>query len=183
MGDFLSESRISGNTGDIAKKITVKLWGKGVFEKQEWLPGSSNTRYYKRKSGQFIYSKLDFLNQAFGIIPEHLDGFESTVDLPCFDIKNELHPVFLFEYVKRRDFYHKHGELADGGRKAKRIQTDTFLSFEITLPHLPEQQKIARCLSPLDEWISAQDEQLETYKIHKKALMQQLFPVMNRAGA
>src|ERR1700736_4441985 len=58
---FLTESRVLGSTGNVAKKITVKLWGKGVFEKGESIKGSENTQYYKRRAGQFIYSKLDFL--------------------------------------------------------------------------------------------------------------------------
>jgi type I restriction enzyme S subunit len=62
LGDFLRESRLSGNKGNVARKITVKLWGKGVFEKNEAIQGSANTQYYRRKAGQFIYSKLDFLN-------------------------------------------------------------------------------------------------------------------------
>lgn len=79
LAEFLTESRILGNKGDVARKITVKLWGKGVYEKNETIEGSINTQYYRRKSGQFIYSKLDFLNQAFGVIPDHLNGYESTV--------------------------------------------------------------------------------------------------------
>lgn len=174
---FLTESRIEGGAGDTAKKITVKLWGKGVFAKNESIKGSENTRYYKRKAGQFIYSKLDFLNQAFGLIPEYLDGFESTVDLPCFDIGEELEPVFLLEYVKRDDFYKKNGEIADGGRKAKRIQTEVFLSFPIALPaQKAEQQKIAECLASLDELIAAETKKLDALKTHKKGLMQQSFP-------
>jgi len=39
-----------------------------------------------------------------------------------------------------------------------------------------EQQKIADCLSSLDEQISQQTSKLQTLKEHKKALMQQLFP-------
>ncbi len=86
IGSFLTESRISGSNGRNAQKITVKLYGKGVIAKDEKRIGSETTQYYVRKSGQFIYSKLDFLNGAFGIIPDELDGFESTLDLPAFDI-------------------------------------------------------------------------------------------------
>jgi type I restriction enzyme S subunit len=39
-----------------------------------------------------------------------------------------------------------------------------------------EQQKIADCLSSLDDCITAQAERIETLKIHKKGLMQGLFP-------
>ena len=176
LGDFLSESRLPGSKGNIAKKITVKLWGNGVYEKNDAILGSVNTQYFRRKSGQFIYSKLDFLNQAFGIIPPNLDNFESTVDLPCFDIADGLNSVFLLEYVKRKDFYARLGETADGSRKARRIHADTFLSFPIYLPTLVEQQKIAECLSSVDELIAAEARNLDALKTHKKGLMQQLFP-------
>jgi type I restriction enzyme S subunit len=138
IGSYLTESRITGSKGDTARKITVKLWGNGVSEKKETSPGSANTQYFRRRAGQFIYSKLDFLNQAFGIIPSWLDGYESTIDLPCFDIADGLHPCFLLNYVKRREFYERAGEAADGSRKAKRIQSDTFLGCPIAHRPSPE---------------------------------------------
>jgi len=176
VGDFLTESRVQGSSGDLAKKITVKLWGKGVFEKNESILGSINTQYYRRSAGQFIYSKLDFLNQAFGIVPDYLDGYESTVDLPCFDFLKGMVSKFLLEYVVRDDFYKKFGEIADGGRKAKRIQAEVFLSFPMFIPTPAEQQKIADCLSSVDELITAHGQKLELLKKYKKGLMQQLFP-------
>ena len=176
LGEYLNESRLPGTKGNVAKKITVKLWGNGVFGKTEAVHGSVNTQYFRRKAGQFIYSKLDFINQAFGIIPGNLDNFESTVDLPCFDIAEGLNSVFLLEYVRRKDYYEKVGEAADGSRKARRIHAETFLSFPVTLPSSVEQQKIADCLSSVDELIAAQARKLDALKIHKKGLMQQLFP-------
>ncbi|MBK7004039.1 MAG: restriction endonuclease subunit S [Burkholderiales bacterium] len=177
IGDFLIESRLPGSKGNVAKKLTVKLWGNGVFGKNELIQGSINTQYFRRKAGQFIYSKLDFLNQAFGVIPPNLDGFESTVDLPCFDIADELNTVFLLEYVKRKEFYERLGETADGSRKARRIHAETFQSFPLVLPTPAEQKKkIADCLSSLDELIAAQARKVDALKTHKKGLMQQLFP-------
>lgn len=176
MGMYLRESRIAGSKGNVARKITVRLWGNGVFEKKESVQGSINTQYYRRRAGQFIYSKLDFLNQAFGIVPEDLDGYESTVDLPCFDVSAELNPVFLLEYVKRKEFYERVGEAADGSRKAKRIQVETFLECPIAIASRAEQQKIASCLSSLDDLITAQAKKIDLLKTYKKGLMQQLFP-------
>ncbi|WP_018405018.1 restriction endonuclease subunit S [Marinobacter gelidimuriae] len=46
-----------------------------------------------------------------------------------------------------------------------------------------EQQKIADCLSSLDELIAAQTEKLNALKTHKKGLMQQLFPSPEAVGA
>lgn len=44
------------------------------------------------------------------------------------------------------------------------------------LPKPTEQQKIASCLSSLDELITANTDKLETLKTYKKGLMQNLFP-------
>ncbi|MEY2842528.1 MAG: hypothetical protein RI920_565 [Pseudomonadota bacterium] len=176
LSEYLAESRVSGSKGDAAKKLTVKLWGGGVFAKNEAIQGSVNTQYYRRSAGQFIYSKLDFLNQAFGLIPASLDGYESTVDLPCFDFSEGLNPVFLLDYVQRKEFYKKVGEAADGSRIAKRINADVFLGFPVHLPQPREQQKIADCLSSLGELIAAQARKVEALKTHRKGLMQQIFP-------
>ncbi|MFN9017917.1 MAG: restriction endonuclease subunit S [Pseudanabaena sp.] len=49
-------------------------------------------------------------------------------------------------------------------------------AFETCIPLLPEQKKIADCLSSLDDRITAETQKLDTLKAHKKGLMQQLFP-------
>lgn len=175
ISSFMMESRVKGSTGDIAKKITVKLWGKGVFEKTRKDDGSVNTQYYTRKSGQFLYSKLDFLNCAFGIVPEELNGFESTVDLPCFDMSDEINKTFILEYIKQKRFYKKYGDMADGSRKAKRIHADTFLSFPINLPSENEQNKIADFLESIDQKISLAQQQIEQTQAYKQGLLQQMF--------
>lgn len=173
LSKHLTESRISGTNGAIAKKLTVKLWNKGVFEKREIHEGSESTTYYKRKAGQLIYSKLDFLNCAFGIIPDHLDGYESTQDLPCFDIK-EVNPYFLLSYVTQRNFYIHFGMIADGGRKARRVGPEDMLSFPLVYPTLTEQEKIAEILSAQDKLILLKEKLIDKKKQQKKALMQQL---------
>lgn len=47
----------------------------------------------------------------------------------------------------------------------------------IYLPKRQEQQKIADCFSSLDKAIEAEVEKLEALKLHKKGLMQKLFPI------
>ena len=156
LSQHLTESRVSGTNGAIAKKLTVKLWNKGVFEKREIHEGSESTTYYKRKAGQLIYSKLDFLNCAFGIIPKHLDGYESTLDLPCFDI-SEVDPYYLLTYMTQRNFYTHFGMIADGGRKARRVGPEDMLSFPLIYPTLVEQEKIAEILSAQDKLIELKE--------------------------
>ena len=47
------------------------------------------------------------------------------------------------------------------------------------IPSVDEQQKIAECLSSLDNLIESQDNKVAALKQHKQGLMQQLFPVMD----
>ena len=174
LSSYLSESFVIGNTGNVAKKITVKLWNKGVVAKKEIHRGSENTRYYKRKKGQLIYSKLDFLNCAFGIIPESLDGFESTQDLPAFDIEG-VDPVFLLSQIVQKRFYERWGTMvANGGRKARRISEDDFLSFPIAVLRIEEQRKIAAILTAQDKVIELKERLLAEKQRQKAYLMQQL---------
>lgn len=174
VSEFLTESRTAGSNGRDAKKITVKLYGKGVFAKDEPRPGSVNTKYYIRESGQFIYSKLDFLNGAFGIVPDELNGYESTLDLPTFDFSEGLNPYWLLSFFSRESFYKKFGASAIGSRKARRISPSEFLNIELPLPPLPEQKKIAAILSSVDETISKTKSIIEQTKKVKKGLMQKL---------
>jgi type I restriction enzyme S subunit len=174
IGDLLSESRINGSDGRTARKITVKLYGKGVVPKEEKMSGSAATKYYKRRAGQFIYSKLDFLNGAFGIIPPEMDGYESTLDLPCFDFKGGVLPQFFLYFVSRESFYSRFASAALGGRKARRIQVEEFLESEIEIPEIEEQEKIVKVLVSCDQEMALLNRKLSLLKKQKQGLMQQL---------
>lgn len=171
---FIVESRMAGSTGDTAKKITVKLYGQGVVAKIEKRVGSESTKYYSRRSGQFIYSKLDFLNGAFGIVPPELDGYESTLDLPAFDFQDCVDPNWFIYYVSREEFYTSQLGLANGGRKARRVNPSDLLDVQIPTPTLDEQKQIASILKSSDAEISLMQQRLDNLKKQKKALMQQL---------
>ncbi len=56
------------------------------------------------------------------------------------------------------------------------LNAEIIRALPIAFPSSLEQQKIADCLSSLDELITAEIQKLDTLKIYKKGLMQQLFP-------
>lgn len=63
------------------------------------------------------------------------------------------------------------------GAKVLGISATRLRNLRLSLPNdKAEQQKIADCLSSLDELIAAQARKVEALKTHKKGLMQQLFP-------
>jgi type I restriction enzyme S subunit len=62
------------------------------------------------------------------------------------------------------------------GIGAGKIDTNDLKKLVIQVPLKLEQQKIASCLSSLDDLITAQADKIEQLKLHKKGLMQGLFP-------
>jgi type I restriction enzyme, S subunit len=174
--DFLHESRNRSEGNDPSKRITVRLNLRGVEHREHRGTESTEaTNHFRRNAGQFIYGKQNIHKGAFGIIPEQLHGYETSQDLPCFDFKGRCSPQWLFYHFAREEIYLPL-ELKMTGTGSKRLNEKTFLSLAIPAPSYIEQQKIADCLSSVDELIAAQARKVDALKTHKNGLMQQLFP-------
>jgi type I restriction enzyme S subunit len=94
--------------------------------------------------------------------------------------------ISVFETAQNSLFYthyfrHLYREFAKvvEGQNVKNLYYSEPEPLPIHRPSLPEQQKIANCLSSIDELITAQSQKLNTLKAHKKGLMQQLFPAVD----
>jgi type I restriction enzyme S subunit len=57
-----------------------------------------------------------------------------------------------------------------------KLMNGVMSKIPIPFPPVAEQQKIAECLSSVDELMAAQARKVDALKTHKKGLMQQLFP-------
>ncbi len=66
-------------------------------------------------------------------------------------------------------------QTSDGGT-INRLYNSDLKRMKVSYPSLPEQRKIASCLSSLDTLIEVQQERIALLKTHKKGLLQQLFP-------
>ncbi len=69
------------------------------------------------------------------------------------------------------------------GMTQPKLNKEKLDSIPIPLPKEPEQQRIADCLTSLDDIIAAETRTLNTLKSHKKGLMQQLFPQVGETDA
>ncbi|MBK7341280.1 MAG: restriction endonuclease subunit S [Saprospiraceae bacterium] len=70
-------------------------------------------------------------------------------------------------------------QTSDGG-VISRLYNSDFKRMKIKYPdNKEEQQKIASCLSSIDELIIAQTQKIEALQLHKKGLLQGLFPNLN----
>ncbi|TES34739.1 restriction endonuclease subunit S, partial [Staphylococcus epidermidis] len=74
-----------------------------------------------------------------------------------------------------KSFYKKYGDLANGSRKAKRINQNTFLSMPLYAPTINEQKKIGDFFSKLDRQIELEEKKLELLEQQKRGYMQKIF--------
>ncbi len=89
---------------------------------------------------------------------------------------SELDPFLLNQYFISEYGQRQIGSFQAGGNR-QGLNFAQIRSFLIPLSQsLLEQQKIADCLSSVDELIAAQARKVDALKTHKKGLMQQLFP-------
>lgn len=90
------------------------------------------------------------------------------------DIKDIFNNIFLYQLLKANEYLIMRLRVGSG---LPNIQKRDIEKFQISVPHnLKEQQKIAECLSSVDELIASQQQKIEGLKAHKKGLLQQLFP-------
>jgi len=104
--------------------------------------------------------------------PTYLNSF--CFILRPFDLK-EINPSFS-RYLFHSPIYRKLVDAIAQGAIRYNLSKGAFLDLKLPVPKPNEQQKIASCLSSLDEVIAAQSQKLELFKEHKKGLMQNLFP-------
>lgn len=131
-------------------------------------------------SGDIILSKMgDPVGRAC-LIPLNIercvmasDGIRLAVD------ETKYSKYFIYSLINSKEIREAIDKKATGSTR-KRIGLDELKRISLTIPKsLEEQQKIASCLSSLDELITAHNQKLETLKTYKKGLMQKLFPEDN----
>ncbi|GIV37621.1 MAG: type I site-specific deoxyribonuclease specificity subunit [Cyclobacteriaceae bacterium] len=86
----------------------------------------------------------------------------------------------LMKYIFQTRAYEKFISLSIGEGNIKNLSDTDLELYEFFVPEIPaEQQKIAACLSSLDDLINAQTQKIELLELHKKGLLQGLFPQLS----
>lgn len=134
--------------------------------------GDSAERYLKLVRNDFVYNDRTTKAATFGTI-KRLSKYEGGIVSPiykCFRFHSEENPVFWEWYFESGSHEAALRGLVNEGARAGRfnISISQFLSTAAPRPDEPEQQKIAECLSSVDELIATQARKLDALKTHKK---------------
>ena len=132
---------------------------------------NSLNNYKAMRKGDFIIHLRSFEG---GLECSNHDGISS----PAYRIlrSNEILSDAFKDYFRSYTFIK--GKLSDsvvGIRDGKNIDMPTFWKIQISIPSLPEQRKIADCLTSLDDVIAKAKDELDAWRELKKGLLQQMF--------
>lgn len=151
IGSFLVKSKdIIEVEDDVEyRQVTIKINNGGVVPRNngEAILGSKigTKRQHVVHAGQFIMSKIDARNGAYGIVPVELEGAIVTNDFPVFDVDaSKIIPQFLVLVSTTEKFIEFARKCSSGTTNRKRIDIDAFLNQQIPLPSIEEQEKILR---------------------------------------
>ncbi|HEY6528974.1 MAG TPA: restriction endonuclease subunit S [Cellvibrionaceae bacterium] len=131
--------------------------------------------------GEILLSKMgDPVGRACLIPTTHpryvmcSDGIRLVVDEKIFS------KYFIYTLINSVQFRPLVDKTATGSTR-KRIGLDDLKNLPMVVPKKEEQEKIANCLSSIDDLIIAHVQNLDVIKSHKKGLIQQLFPAGGEA--
>lgn len=141
--------------------------------------GVSVKDYHVVETGDLVYTKSPLKKNPYGIIKENKGkpGIVSTL-YAVYRATELGHPAYLDHYFSRDYNLNSYLQpiVRKGAKNDMNVNNSAVLSGEVLAPKIPEQQKIADCLTSLDEVIAAQKRKVEALRTYKRGLMQELFP-------
>lgn len=182
LGEFLYEHKTKSDGKCEVHSVSVS---KGVINQKMYLGrnfAASDTSNYKLvKPNDVIYTKSPTGDFPFGIVKQSFLDYNAIVS-PLYAVYSPTNRYVgyliqaYFESPIRLNNY-LYPIVKKGAKNTIQITNEEFLSRDICLPsNEREQQKIADCLSYLDNAIAALEKKNFELERHKKGLLQQLFP-------
>ena len=158
-------------------QIGIRSHGKGLFYKEPVLGKAlGNKQVFWIQPNCFILNVVFAWEQVITKTTENEIGMIGSHRFPMYRPKNDLVDIdYLIYYFLTKSGTDILEAASPGGAGRNRtLGQERFLKSKITLPTLPEQQKIAAILSTQDKVIELKENLLVQKQQQKKYLMQQL---------
>lgn len=179
----LAKRRTTKNTEGEHTRVLTNSAEFGVVDQRDYfekdIANQGNLEgYYIVEKGDYVYNPRISTSAPVGPISKNNIGAGVMSPLyTVFRFDNSNNDFYAY-YFKSTHWHHYMRQASSTGARHDRmsITNDDFMGLPVPVSSPKEQQKIADCLSSLDELIAAESQKLTTLKTHKKGLMQQLFP-------
>lgn len=146
IGNFLKRNKTAIQIKDNAtyKRATIKVRNGGIFLRDEKIGAEIGTKnQFIISEGQFLLSKIDARNGAFGVVPKELDGGIITGNFWTFDVDfSKVNPFYLSLLVTTSEFIQLCEQASNGTTNRHYLQESIFLDMKIPLPHLDDQNAL-----------------------------------------
>lgn len=144
-------------------RVTIRMNGNGVLLRDRTVGSEIGTkRQFIARAGQFVLSKIDARNGAFGVVPPQCDNAIVTGNFWVFDFDLDRVAPSYFRYLSRSPaLVDACVRASDGTTNRRYLQEDTFLRLEVRLPPLREQHAIVSRLDTLADKVRQVNEHLD----------------------
>ena len=143
----------------------------------DYTQSTDDIRYVSKSYKKYIVNENDIVMIRYGtpgIIGRNIKGVIAN-NMFKISIDNSLASNDYFEYFFKQKHIQEYLLMGSGSSTMPALNFSYLKKFQVALPPLQEQQKIAAILSTVDEQISITDKIIEMSKELKKGLMQKLF--------
>ena len=134
--------------------------------------------YFIVDLGDYVYNPR--ISKFAPVGPISKNSVAKGVMSPLYTVFHFKNPdnEFYAHYFKSYAWHSYMRQVGSTGARHDRmaISNEDFMALPLPIAAPEEQQKIADCLSSIDELITTQAQKVDALKAHKKGLMQQLFP-------
>ena len=158
-------------------QIGIRSHGKGLFYKEPVLGKAlGNKQVFWIQPNCFVLNVVFAWEQAITKTTENEIGMIGSHRFPMYRPKNDLVDIdyLIYYFLTKRGTDILEAASPGGAGRNRTLGQERFLKSKITLPPLPEQQKIAAILSTQDKVIELKEKLLAQKQQQKKYLMQQL---------
>ncbi len=126
------------------KRVTIKINNGGVFLRDiERGINIGTKKQFIVSKGQFLLSKIDARNGAFGVVSKEVNGAIITGNFWTFDVDySKINPHFLSLITTTPEFIKFSENASNGTTNRHYLQEELFLAQKIPLPSLEEQKQI-----------------------------------------
>lgn len=166
IGDVLTRVKDDIQIDDFTtySRITIRMAGKGVTLRDRVIGSEIGTkRQFIARTGQFVLSKIDARNGAFGVLPDDCDNAIVTGNFWVFDVDHSQLDSQFFNYLsKSPDFVTACVAASDGTTNRRYLQEDAFLDMVVPMPDLGIQKALVARLDELAEKTRRLEEHLNS---------------------
>ena len=146
IGEFLKRNKTAVAIEDdkTYKRATIKVRNGGIFLRDEEKGRNIGTKnQFLISKGQFLLSKIDARNGAFGVVPDVLDGGIITGNFWTFDVDYSIvNPHYLTLLTTTQAFVSFCEQASNGTTNRHYLQEPLFLNIKVPVPSLEEQNKL-----------------------------------------